>query len=261
MGDYRQCCVKINGCEISLKRGGIGPPMLYLHGAAGAGAWLPFMEILAGHFDLIVPEHPGFGTSETPDWLDNIHDLAYFYLDFIRELRLRDFHLVGGSLGGWIALELAVRCSCSLKSLTVCSPGGIYVKGLPLNDPFLWDSEESVRNLFHNQEIADRLLETERTEEEKGVALKNHFTTARLAWSPRNHDPHLYKWLHRIDVPTHIIWGKQDQLIPAEYAKELQKLIPNSRVTLFDQCGHLPQTEKTTEYCQSIIDAIGDFEG
>ncbi len=259
MGDYSESRIKINGCEISLKRGGSGESMLYLHGAAGAGSWMPFMEILAGSFDLIVPEHPGFGASETPDWLDNIHDLAYFYLDFLKELDLRDVHLAGGSLGGWTALELAARCTFRLKSLTVCSPGGIYVKGLPLEDAFLWNAEESIRNLFHNQEIADRLLERSQTEEEKNVAMKNHFTTAKLTWSPRNHDPHLYKWLHRIDVPTHIIWGKQDKLLPVEYAEEYRKLIPDSRVTLFDECGHLPHTEKTADYCKAIVDAIGEF--
>ncbi len=93
----------IAGCKIRLMRGGTGAPLLFLHGAGGAPAWLPFMEALAGRYDVIVPEHPGFGESETPDWLDNVGDLAYFYLDLIDRFRLNGVHLVGGSLGGWIA--------------------------------------------------------------------------------------------------------------------------------------------------------------
>src|SRR5262245_35730572 len=109
MPDHSTSKTAVNGCNIALMRGGSGPPLLVLHGASGAGTWLPFMTTLAESFDVIVPEHPGFGASDTPDWLDNIHDLAYFYLDFLSELSLTGVHLVGLSLGGWIAAELAVR--------------------------------------------------------------------------------------------------------------------------------------------------------
>ncbi len=78
----------INGCATRVMRKGKGAPLLFLHGANGAPAWLPFMETLAERFDVIVPEHPGFGGSDMPDWLDNIGDLAYFYLDFIEHFGL-----------------------------------------------------------------------------------------------------------------------------------------------------------------------------
>ena len=84
-------------------------PLLFLHGGGGAGIWLPCMARLAKKFDVIAPEHPGFGASDTPPWLDTIGDLANFYLDFLEQLDLRGVHLVGSSLGGWIAAELAVR--------------------------------------------------------------------------------------------------------------------------------------------------------
>src|SRR5262244_4315200 len=98
----------LRGCTVGLMRAGAGSPLLVLHGASGAGAWLPFMAALAERHDVIVPEHPGYGASDTPDWLDSIHDLAYFYLDFLRELDLDQVHLVGISIGGWIAAEVAV---------------------------------------------------------------------------------------------------------------------------------------------------------
>ena len=139
-------------------RGGKGPPLLYLHGANGASAWLPFMEQLAQRFDVIVPEHPGFGGSDMPDWLDNVGDLAYFYLDMIDELGLDDVHLVGSSLGGWIAAELAVRSSARLKTLVLSAPAGIHVKGVSKGDIFLWSPEKSARNLFHDQTLADAAL-------------------------------------------------------------------------------------------------------
>jgi len=88
----------VNGCRVRIMRQGRGVPLLFLHGASGARRWLPFMESLAKSYDVIVPEHPGFGASETPDWLDNVSDLAYFYQDLMDHLELDRVHLVGTSL-------------------------------------------------------------------------------------------------------------------------------------------------------------------
>ena len=100
---------EISGCRVALKRGGNGPTLLYLHGAGGGSMVQPFMNELAREWTVIAPEHPGFGASDEPAWLDNIHDLAYFYLDFIEQLDLRDLLVIGTSIGGWLALEIAVR--------------------------------------------------------------------------------------------------------------------------------------------------------
>jgi pimeloyl-ACP methyl ester carboxylesterase len=131
----------LNGCSIEVLRGGSGTPMLFLHGAGGASVWAPYMEALARRFSLIVPSHPGYGRSDTPPWLDSLSDLAYFYLDFINALGLRDFHLAGNSLGGWLAAEIAVRSCDRLRTLTLVSPAGIHVKGVPKGDIFLWDDD------------------------------------------------------------------------------------------------------------------------
>ena len=95
--------VQIDGCRTRLLRGGQGTPLLYLHGANGVAGIQPFMLKLAERFDVWIPEHPGFGQSDEPEWLENIHDLAYFYLDFMREHQLTGAHVLGSSLGGWLA--------------------------------------------------------------------------------------------------------------------------------------------------------------
>jgi len=248
--DFERSVIDIAGCRTSVKRGGAGPPLLYLHGASGAAAVAPFMIELARSFDVLVPEHPGFGASAEPAWLDNIHDLAYFYLDFIEQLDLRDVMLVGTSIGGWLALELAVRSTARLRAMTVIGPSGIYVPGPRRGDMFLWSPEERVRNLFVDQSIADRMLAVQPTPEEAEIALKNQFTVARLAWEPRLFDPHLHKWLHRIKVPLQVVWGEQDRIIPASYAEAFKRLIPQARVDIIAQCGHLPPVEKPQEFLQ-----------
>jgi pimeloyl-ACP methyl ester carboxylesterase len=244
--------IEVRGCKIGLMRAGTGPTMLYLHGAAGAGAWLPFMEKLSQRFDLIVPEHPAFGVSDSPDWLDSVGDLAFFYLDFIKQLGLRGVHLVGSSLGGWAALELAVRSTHDLETLTVNGPAGIHVPGVEIGDVFLWSPEQRVRNLVHDPALAERMLAAKPSEAEADVLMKNNYALARLAWQPRFFNPHLRKWLHRIDVPTHIVWGREDRLFPVAHAEAFAALIPGAKVTVFPGCGHQPHLEKTDEFVRTV---------
>lgn len=249
---FKQENVDVRGTRITLKRGGEGRKLLYLHGANGAASVRPFMEMLAQDFEVLVPEHPGFGGSDEPEWLDTIHDLAYFYLDFIEQFGLQDLHLVGSSLGGWLALEIAVRDTSRLKALTAVGPLGIYVPGVKRGDLFLWSPEERVRNLFYDQKLADQLLAQPASPEQVEAEVKNLHSVARLAWEPRLFDPHLAKWLHRIKIPTQIIWGDSDQLLPAAYAAEFQKLIAGARVHIVKQCGHLPHTEKPEEFVRLV---------
>ncbi|MDH4191273.1 MAG: alpha/beta hydrolase [Betaproteobacteria bacterium] len=246
----------VGGCRITLKRGGAGRPLLYLHGASGAAQIQPFMQELAREFDVLVPEHPGFGASDEPAWLDSIHDLAYFYLDLLDQLDLREVTVIGSSIGGWLALEIAVRNATRMKALCVIGPSGIHVPGLGKGDIFLWSPEERVRNLFVDQAIAERLLAQTPTPEEQEIAVKNQFTVARLAWEPRLFDPNLHKWLHRIKLPTQIVWGDSDRILPAGYAAEYRKLIPQARVDIIAQCGHLPQTEKPQEFLRLFRDFV-----
>lgn len=244
------------GCKIRLMRGGQGAPLLFLHGGGGAGVWLPFMDKLAQRYDVIVPEHPGFGGSDTPDWLDNVSDLAYFYLDLMRALKLSGVHLVGHSLGGWIAAEIAVRDCHALKSLALSAPAGIHVKGMSKGDIFMWSPEQMMRNRFHDQDMATKALQIPLSEAEQFAGMKNRLTMAKLAWQPRLYNPHLAKWLHRIGVPTLILWGDDDKIIPSGYGPAFRDLIPGSRLEVIANCGHVPQVERTDEWTARIADFI-----
>lgn len=250
---FTQSFVELDGCRTSLRRGGSGDPLVFLHGASGAPVILPFMEKLAQRFDVLVPEHPGYGLSGEPEWLDNIHDVAYFYLDFLRKLDLRDVALVGSSMGGWIAMEMAVRDTSRIKSLVLVSPAGISAPGVQPADIFLLPPEEVVRRLFHDPKLAEARLAEPVTPEAIDIGLKNRHTTARLAWEPRLHDPHLPKWLHRIDVPVQIIWGEHDRILPVEFLETYRTLMPRADVHVVKGAGHLPHAEKAQEFCDLVI--------
>ena len=252
MSDPKESVETIAGCQTNIKRAGKGAPLLFLHGGRGAGIWLPFFKSLAEKYEVIVPEHPGFGRSDTPDWLDNVGDLANFYLSFIKQLGLKEINLVGTSLGGWIGADLAVRNSGALRTLTLVAPAGIHVNGVPKGDLFLWNPEQTVRNLFADEKLQEFALKQVPDEDERKRQMKNALTLAKVGWQPRLYDPNLRKWLHRIDRPTLVIWGDSDKLIPPAYGPAYRDLIPGSKLEIIKACGHVPHIEKTAE-CVALV--------
>lgn len=256
VADYSTAAVTLRDCRIRLMRGGAGDPLIYLHGASGA-SWLPFLQILSKHFDVIAPEHPGFGESDTPGWLDNIHDLAYFYLDLFDALKLKNAHLVGNSLGGWIAAEIAVRSTAHLASLTLAGSSGLYVPGVAQVDSFLISDEQRLHNFFYDKNKAKEMIARVLSPDMEDVALKNRTTVAKLSWQPRSHDPHLHKWLHRIDVPTLLVWGDTDRLFPKEHALAYGQAIPGAKLVIIPKCGHVPQIEQPDAFVAALESFIG----
>ena len=248
--------VEVRGCDVHVRRGGTGAPLLYLHGAGGIATWMPFLDALSENFDVIAPDHPTFGQSDEPDWLDDIHDMAYFYLDFIEAMDLDRIHLVGQSLGGWIALEMAVRSTRRIETMTLVASAGIRIKGKPAADIFIMDPEELTRALLVDPDLVERMLALELTEEQLDVQIRNKVSTARLGWQPRLCDPTLRKWIHRIDVPTHIVWGDSDRIIAPDYAEEFRGLIAGSSVTMIENCGHLPQVERAEPFVEAVAGFI-----
>jgi pimeloyl-ACP methyl ester carboxylesterase len=258
MAEATSAIVSINGCDVAYRRAGSGPTLLYLHGAGGAYDWAPFMARLAANHDLIVPEHPGFGRSDTPSWLDSIEDLAYYLLEFAEALDLRDIHVVGSSLGGWIAMEAAVRGFPRMRSLTLSCSAGVRAKGVPTGDPFLWNRAQQFRAVLHDQAMADAAIAREPTPEQVEVELKDRYAFARVAWEPRLHNPHLKKWLHRVRVPTQVLWGANDRLLPLGHGEEIARLIPGAALRTIPDCGHLPQIEKAEAWIAAVAGFIAE---
>jgi pimeloyl-ACP methyl ester carboxylesterase len=133
------------------------------------------------------------------------------------------------------------------------APAGIRVKGIPSGDNFIWGPEEAVRNVYHDQSIADRILAMPVTDEAADIALTNRYAAAKFGWEPRWFNPSLDRWLHRITVPTLVLWGKNDKLFPCAYAARWGERIAGSRVEIIPDCGHVPMAEKPNETAKEII--------
>ncbi len=253
--DVRESFVEICGCRVLLRRAGTGQPVLFLHGAGGVPQWVPFFTRLAERFDLLVPDHPSYSRSETPDWLDGVGDLGFFYLDFLKELDLDGVHVIGHSLGGWVALEAAVRSTERIKTLTLIASAGIRIKGVPAANIFFMDRAQLAHALYADPRLSETMLADEPSPEQIDEIVTNSVATARLAWHPRLFNPALRKWLRRIDRPTHIVWGEEDRIIPAAYAAELAGLIDGAKTTMVPDAGHMVHVEAL----DTVMNAFDDF--
>jgi pimeloyl-ACP methyl ester carboxylesterase len=246
--------ITVRGTRIRMLRGGNGPPLIFLHGASGHVGWLPFLDRLSRSFDVLAPEHPGFGSSDDPPWLDRTSDLAYFYLDLIEALKLDRVHLMGTSLGGWTAAELAVRNTSKLASLTLVCAVGIVADGVPMDDIFRMSAEENARRFYCDPERVKRRVDALATADVR-AATKNRSTVVRLGY-PRFLNPDLAKWLHRIDTPTLLLWGENDGLVPPKFGQAYGQLIPNSELVVIPRAGHAPFEEQP----DAFLDAFGAFQ-
>jgi pimeloyl-ACP methyl ester carboxylesterase len=250
--------VTVAGATIRLFRGGRtgadARPLVFLHGAGGHTGWMAFLEELSARFAVFAPEHPGFGQSDDPPWLDDIADLAYFHLDLLAALGLDRVHLMGTSLGGWIAAEMAVRNTARLASLTLVGAVGITAGGEPIADIFRMPDAENLRRFYADPERAARRL-GDLTKADMNIVAKNRATVMRLAY-PHFHNPGLAKWLHRIDVPTLLLWGAEDGLVPAKFGEAYEALIPGSRLVVLPQAGHAPFDEQKNAFLAAFLEFI-----
>lgn len=242
--------------KVRLLRAGSGSTILFLHGANGFPGWLPLFEQLSADHEVIIPEHPSFGASEDAPKLRNVADYAYYYLDFIEKMGLTNVHLVGHSLGGWISTEIAVRNCSRLASLTLLAPAGVRRKGFPPGDNFIWTPQEATRKLFMNQAMIEQMLARVPTEEEQIQMVRTRLMAARLGWEPRWFNPHLGKWLHRVKVPTMLVWGADDALLPAAWAQSYIDAVPTLAFHSIENCGHSPHVEKAAEVLPLIREHV-----
>ncbi|HEV2336777.1 MAG TPA: alpha/beta hydrolase [Stellaceae bacterium] len=253
--------VTVAGARVRLFRGGPvggdGQPLVFLHGAGGHTGWMAFLEELSQRFAVFAPEQPGFGQSDDPPWLDDIDDLAYFHLDLLEALGLERVHLIGTSLGGWIAAELAVRSTARLASLTLVGAVGITADGEPIPDIFRMPVEENLRRYYADPERAARRL-GDLGKADMNLAAKNRATVMRLAYRPRFHNPGLAKWLHRIAVPTLLLWGAKDGLVPPKFGAAYHALIPDSRLVVLPEAGHAPFDEDKDAFLAALYEFVSE---
>jgi pimeloyl-ACP methyl ester carboxylesterase len=247
--------LSVRGTPVHMLSEGAGAPLLFLHGAGGAGRWLEFQERLAKSFTVLMPSHPGHGGSPAAEWIEHISDLAFHYLDLLDDQRLDRVHVVGASFGGWIAAELATMASTRMASLTLIDPVGIKVDGWIYPFLFGMDVPEVVATVFHNPMAALALAPPDQSAETLALQYRQGTALARVAWNPYLYDPLLRRRLARIAAPTLLCWGAHDRLAPLSPCGETwAKEIPGARLRVFDESGHVPHLEEPEAAARAVLD-------
>jgi pimeloyl-ACP methyl ester carboxylesterase len=249
--------ISVAGKATVIRQGGDGTPFVYLHSTLDESfMWFPFFELLAKHFRVLVPTHPGFGKSEGFDQIDTIEDMAFHYLELLDALGLEKVILGGVSLGGWIAAEFAVRWPERVERLWLADAPGLWVDDQPLGELFrVMNDRDQLRHLlFHEPDgyIAKLVIADNPPEDRMLKAYQSLTVLARLAWE-RPYDPKLAGRLHRIRCPVLLVWGDNDRLVPPAYGEAYRKHIPHAEMKLIPNCGHLPMFEQEAAFVEKIV--------
>lgn len=231
------------------------PALLYLHGTSLGNLWLEYHRSLARDFHVFAPDTPGFGLTARPDWMRDMSDYLLYFRDLLDALGLPQAHLVGHSLGGWMAAELAVWYPQRVRALVLSNAAGIRVKGAPIANLFAMSPQETLAACFDNLAAAVPLIPAEITPDYMLKLYEERTTLAALAWNP-HFDPRLARRLPTIICPTLIVWGANDRLIPPVYGTTFHELIPGSRLVMLEGTGHMPMFEQPESWARAICDFL-----
>jgi pimeloyl-ACP methyl ester carboxylesterase len=250
--------VSVSGVTVELSERGDGRPLLFLHGGHPGGRLdprSPVLEFLSERARVLAPTHPGFGSTPAPRELTTVDDLAYLYLDLLDTLDVRDVAIVGVSLGGWIAAEMAVKCTHRMSALVLANAVGIKPGSRETRD---------IADIFAvtDKQLAElvwadpaRMTSNPKTlpESELIAMARSRESTGRYAWSPYMHDPKLMRRLHRIRIPTLVLWGAADRVTNLDYGRAYAAAIADARFETIEAAGHFPHLEQPQAFAQSVL--------
>lgn len=247
---------KIAGANIEIVRRGKGRAILFLHPHIGMHGSQRFIDALAREGQVIAPSHPGFGHSELPRGTSTVDDLAYFYLDLIEELDLRDLVMVGASFGGWIAAEIAAKTCERLSCLVMIGAVGAKFGARDRSD--IVDIFSTPRSRWEELSFRDPavwLRDYESLPEDELTAMaRNREATALFAWNPYMYNPKLRGRLHRIRIPTLFLWGAHDGFAPLAYGRSFCAAVPGAKFEEIAEAGHFPHMEQPEAVAQRVIE-------
>lgn len=250
--------IEVNGIEVELDVRGQGRPLLFLHPEIGLDRAGPALDGLAQCAQVIAPTHPAYGKAKIPSSFNTVDDIAYFYLDLMDTLDLRDVVVVGAGIGGWIAAEIAVKNTARVSALALIDAFGIKVGDRETRDIFdmyFVTEGDLAKVVYFDQEWTKRDLSKLPDEELYAIARARE-ATSRYGWKPYMHDPKLKGRLHRIRIPTLVLWGAEDRIVAPDYGRAYAAAIPGARFETIARAGHFPHIEQAEAFARLVTDFI-----
>lgn len=250
------------GAKIRVLEAGTGAPLLFLHGAGGLFPDNPFLDQLAQRYHVYAPELPGYGESTGEELLDDMLDFALHGWDVAQALGLKRPHLVGHSMGGMIAAEMACIAPNDLSKLVLVNAAGLWIPEHPIPDLFALLPFEFAQLLFHDP-VAGAALLTGGLDFSNVDAIADFYigNARRMGMAGKILFPipnrQIAKRLYRLSAPTLILWGKSDALIPPVYAEKWKALIPQAQLAQIEAAGHMLPYEQPA----ALVGAVSKFLG
>jgi pimeloyl-ACP methyl ester carboxylesterase len=251
---FSERTLDVNGVRTVVLEAGEGEPLIFLHGA-GTTTGFDRLLPLAERFRLLVPYHPGFGRSDDDPSVGRIEDLARHYLDVLDRLGIRELSLVGHSMGGYLAATLAIDGSERVRRLVLAAPIGLRVPDHPTTDIFTIPSEELPAHLTADLSVFDGKVPDPPTPEFLAHTFRETTSAARILWE-RPYDTRLARWLHRLTMPTLLLWGDADRIVPVEQLDVWADHVRGAERRVLPGVGHLLFDESP-----DAVTAVADFVG
>jgi pimeloyl-ACP methyl ester carboxylesterase len=258
---------------VQLIQAGSGPPIVYLHSAAGETT-IPSFEDLAADHTVHIPVFPGFGASEGLEHIDGIEDAAFHLLDVLDGLSLRAPTVIGLSLGGWLAAELATRAPERVGRLVLVSPVGLRIEGAPVAELFGRRPGELAEDLYADQShpmaqmmhALDAWVGDPTKLLDAPVAMvmplaQSMAAAAKLGWNPYLHNPKLASRLRRITAPTLVVAGSVDRFTPRAHPEAYVAGIAGARLAVIEGAGHMVPMERPDEFTAVVREFIAATGG
>ncbi len=255
-GGSTESTIYVGDTGVTLLRAGCGRPLLVLHEELGHPGWLAWHGGLAQDHALLVPVHPGFGSLPRADWVSGVRDLAGFYSRMLRQMGLGPVDVIGFSLGGWIAAEMAAANPGQFRRMGLVAPMGVRPPDGEIMDLFVMTAraylDASVLDAPATPEFAS-LYGGKETPEQFEAWEDARAESARLAWKPYMHNPSLTHLLKGVEgLPTLIVWGREDRIVPISAGEAYNRAIAASELLVIDNCGHHPEIEHTTQFVDRV---------
>jgi len=237
------------GCAIGDM--GAGRPILMLHGGGGIGTVLGLSQALASTARVLLPTHPGFDGTPRPAHLNSVVDLARFYLKLLEALELDDVLVVGSSIGGWIAAEMAIAGGSRIGGVVLINAVGIDVPGEPVTDVSGLSRPELMRLASHNPELVMASAPPVTPQRLANLAT-NAAALAAYDNGAAMMAPGLRERLTGVAAPALVLWGESDGIASIAYGKAYAAAFANGKFELVSEAGHLPQIEQPARTLQQI---------
>ncbi len=245
----------IAGLSLHLLQGGDGPPAVVLHHSTGSLGWLPFYDALAEHFLVLAPDLPGWGESERPAWAREPRDVAILINRLLDGLLLEGVTLIGTGFGGFVAAEMATMTQSRLRALILVGAAGLQPPQGEILDQIMLDHEEYVRVGFRDDDAYRAIFDEEAAQELRPVWDFGREMAARLTWRPYMFNPRLPHLLPEVQTPCLLVWGENDRVVPLSCGERYAQSMPNARLEIVPQAGHLVELEEP----QTLATMIGEY--